>query len=590
MPKRRTFTAEFKSQPVLKVISGEQSAAELCRRHQIKPQLLSEWKTTFPQNAATVFQSDGRLQEAEARIAESKRQIGRSADDGVRGGTLALTGSAREKSLGHLGLNVVQKRELVKQLAPTYALDIGASTSHLRRGPMNRRRFLQLLALSMLGLSACSTASPTRPAQPQRILVLGAGIAGLAAARTLRQAGHDVSVLEARDRIGGRIWTSAEWADAPLDLGASWIHGLTGNPITALAQQAAARLAVTDYENAITYWTDGHPLTRAQERHVARLQTAVADALRAAQEGDDLSVQAAVEQALAGDDLTAEDRRIVAFILNSTIEQEYAGSTEETSALWYDDGDEFGGDDALFLDGYRAVIDLLAQDTPIRLNQAVRRVQWDASNGVVVTTDQEVHSADRAVITLPLGVLQSNAVAFTPALPPRKQAALAALRMGVLNKCYLRFPAVFWPAEYDWLEYIPEQRGEWVEWVSLARPTGKPILLGFNAADMGRAIEAWTDEAIVASALRTLRTIFGPAIPQPVAYQITRWGADPFARGSYSFNALGATPAMRDDLAQSVGGRLFFAGEATSRQYFGTVHGAYLSGLKAAQDLLQAAT
>lgn len=77
MPKRRTFTAEFKSQLVLKVISGEQSAAELCRQHQIKPQLLSEWKTTFLQNAATVFQSDGRLQEAEERIAELERQIGR---------------------------------------------------------------------------------------------------------------------------------------------------------------------------------------------------------------------------------------------------------------------------------------------------------------------------------------------------------------------------------------------------------------------------------------------------------------------------------------------------------------------------------
>lgn len=77
MPKRRTFTAEFKSQLVLKVISGEQSAAELCRQHQIKPQLLSEWKTIFLQNAATVFQGNGRLQEAEERIAELERQIGR---------------------------------------------------------------------------------------------------------------------------------------------------------------------------------------------------------------------------------------------------------------------------------------------------------------------------------------------------------------------------------------------------------------------------------------------------------------------------------------------------------------------------------
>ena len=85
-------------------------------------------------------------------------------------------------------------------------------------------------------------------------------------------------------------------------------------------------------------------------------------------------------------------------------------------------------------------------------------------------TNSAVHTAERVVITLPLGVLQSKAVTFLPALPSRKQQAIAALGMGVLNKCFLRFPAVFWPEEYDWLEYIPEQHGQWVEWVSFARP------------------------------------------------------------------------------------------------------------------------
>ena len=82
-----------------------------------------------------------------------------------------------------------------------------------------------------------------------------------------------MTVLEARERIGGRIWTSTEWADAPMDLGASWIHGLTGNPLTALAQQAAARTVTTSYDSAIAYWTDGRPLTAAQERRVARMET-----------------------------------------------------------------------------------------------------------------------------------------------------------------------------------------------------------------------------------------------------------------------------------------------------------------------------
>lgn len=121
--------------------------------------------------------------------------------------------------------------------------------------------------------------------------------------------------------------------------------------------------------------------------------------------------------------------------------------------------------------------------------------------------------------------------------------------------------------------------------VSFTRALNQPVLLGFNAADEARRMESWTDEKIVASALATLRRIFGRATPDPVDYQVTRWAADPFAAGSYSFNALGATPQMRDDLAASINGKLFFAGEATSRRHFGSAHGAYLSGLRAAREI-----
>jgi monoamine oxidase len=139
----------------------------------------------------------------------------------------------------------------------------------------------------------------------------------------------------------------------------------------------------------------------------------------------------------------------------------------------------------------------------------------------------------------------------------------------------------------DWLEYVPPQNGHWVEWLSLARPAQQPVLLGFNAADFGREIEAWSDDEIVADAMRTLRVIFGRRIPDPDGSRITRWASDPFAGGSYSFNALGSTPDMRDELARSIAGRLHLAGEATHREHFGTVHGAYLSGLRAAQDVLR---
>jgi monoamine oxidase len=98
--------------------------------------------------------------------------------------------------------------------------------------------------------------------------------------------------------------------------------------------------------------------------------------------------------------------------------------------------------------------------------------------------------------------------------------------MGTLNKCYLRFESGFWPEDVDWLQYIPREHGVWTEWVSFAHVANKPILLGFNAGDHGRQIESWINQQIVDSAMKTLRTIFGPNTPDPIDYQITRWSTD----------------------------------------------------------------
>ncbi|MGW3044319.1 flavin monoamine oxidase family protein [Kitasatospora sp. NPDC001159] len=145
---------------------------------------------------------------------------------------------------------------------------------------------------------------------------------------------------------------------------------------------------------------------------------------------------------------------------------------------------------------------------------------------------------------------------------------------------------MFW-ADTDWLTYVPDlsHYGQWEQWINVARPTGQPVLLGFNAADFARTTEGWSDNQIIDNAMTTLKTIFGNDIPTPTAYQITRWACDPYALGSYSFNKLGSTPDMRDQLAAAVDGRVHFAGEATSRQLLAIVHGAYLSGVRAAKEI-----
>jgi monoamine oxidase len=158
--------------------------------------------------------------------------------------------------------------------------------------------------------------------------------------------------------------------------------------------------------------------------------------------------------------------------------------------------------------------------------------------------------------------------------------------MGLLNKTYLRFAEAFWPEEPEWLGYIPTRKGEWAEWLNIYAYTGQPILVGFNAGRYGRQIEHLADAEIVSAAMKTLRTLYGAEIPDPEAWLITRWASDPFAWGSYSYLPPGATPAVRATLAEPVAERLFFAGEATAQDYPATVHGALLSGRRAAQQII----
>lgn len=470
---------------------------------------------------------------------------------------------------------------------------------------MKRRQFLKLMLASLAGapLLACESspaAPPTarpnptpnpmpsdsaNPSYPWDTLVIGAGMAGLRAAQMLSQAGQRVLVLEARNRLGGRTWTD-DALGLPVDLGASWIHGIEGNPIHALAQRLNAQLAYTDYDDMTRYTAEGAPLSASADRALEALfERVLAQATAFAErQNRDLSLQAALDAVTAS--LTPAERRNLAYAVNTTIEHEFAASAVDLSAWYYDEAEAFDGDDVIFPQGYGQLVNALSAGLDIRLEHAVTQVAYEAA-GVAVTTAQGVFRARAVIVTVPLGVLQSGAIQFLPALPPAKQQALNRLGMGVLNKCYLRFPAAFWEDSHL-LGYVGERPGEWAEWLNLHALIGEPVLLGFNAGTFGRALEQASDRATVDSAMQVLRALYGINIPDPVAYRLTRWGRDPWAGGSYSFLKVGSTPDDYDTLAEPVAGRVFFAGEHTSRAYPGTVHGAYLSGERAAREALQA--
>lgn len=426
------------------------------------------------------------------------------------------------------------------------------------------------------------------PEKKEKIMVVGAGMAGLSAGRILQDKGYAVTLLEARERIGGRVHTSHEWPDTPLDMGASWIHGVEGNPITALAEAVDAERIVTDYDDAILYDNEGRLLGdrgwEAVEEYEAIIEEAIA---KASQSDEDQSLMDAVRDLIDIESLSAKEERQLNLVLNYKMEQEWAADVEALSANYADDDEAFGGHDVVFPNGYHEIIEHLAGGLDIRLGHVVEKITYNNEEGVVITSNKGTFTGDRAVITLPLGVLQSRRVLFEPPLPRAKEDAIDRLGFGVLNKLYLRFPHAFWQKRPEWIFYLSAKRGEWSEWFNLYPYIEQPILLAFHAGRFGRAVEALSDDEMVADAMMVLRHLYGDDIPNPNGWQITRWASDPFALGSYSFPTVGASRQVREELANPVTNRLFFAGEATEPDYPSTVHGAFLSGKREAERIFR---
>jgi len=447
---------------------------------------------------------------------------------------------------------------------------------------LKRRTFLKLLVLL-----AATPKKIKRPARAQGgdydVLIIGAGAAGLAAGRRLHDDGYSVLILEARERIGGRVWTNRDLG-TPLDLGASWIHGIQGNPVYDLVRQNGIRTAPTDYDNATFYHTDGRPFSEADYEELETLYDTLETALdELSEELDaDISIGEALRRVLPAIDAPPAQ---VDFLLNAIVEQEAAADINELSLWEYDADEEFGGEDVVFPAGYGQLFDILGQGLTIRLGHVVTRIAY-ADEGVEVQTNQGVFTASAALVTLPHGVLRAGTVAFDPPLPSAKTRAINGLYSGVLNKVYLRFPQVFWD-DTELIDYVSVPKGQWASFLNMHHYTGEPILLAFNAGTFGLEIENWTDAQIIEGAMGRLRQLYGAGIPQPSATLITRWGKDPYAYGSYSSIAPGGSLTDRATLAEPIDEVLFFAGEATNDTYPATVHGALLSGRRAAEEIMQ---
>lgn len=331
-----------------------------------------------------------------------------------------------------------------------------------------------------------------------RVVVVGAGVAGLAAAKSLQESNRDVVIVEARGRIGGRV-NGSERLGPNLDLGASWVHGVRNNPITALARGLGIETVKTDYDDAALYDRDGSPLSWARLLPIERL---IHDVL---ENPEKVALKPRLDEIRRT--LDGSEVRWFDYTVASTIEHEFAEESKKLSDYAYYEGEAFGGGDAIHVDGYRWLPELLAEGLDIRLAEPVEEVDYRTTNMRVRTTGG-VHTGAVAIVTVPLGVLKAGGITFLPDLPGRHRRAIRKLGMGTLNKLYLRFEEAFWDTDRHLFGYVG-RRDRWVEWYDMTRVVGEPILLGFNAGNAARRMEDLADEDIVASAMATLRTIYG---------------------------------------------------------------------------------
>jgi hypothetical protein len=235
--------------------------------------------------------------------------------------------------------------------------------------------------------------------------------------------------------------------------------------------------------------------------------------------------------------------------------------------------------------GAGVLIDRLAEGLDIRLNHPVRLVEH-GKDGVRVAAGDVTLSAEVAIVTLPLGVLKAGTVAFDPPLPGDKTKAIQRLGMGSLTKVVLFFEAPFWPLNQYVFGYLSPDIGHApTSIINVWKTHQQAALVMLIGGERGREIECWPQDRVAGWAQGVLRDVFGPESPAPRKIAVTQWDSDPFARGSYSYVAVGATPEDIEALAAPVGDNLLFAGEATVRTHWACLHSAYVSGLREAARL-----
>jgi polyamine oxidase len=449
--------------------------------------------------------------------------------------------------------------------------------------------------LSAEGFDDGRTDVPVGAAEPvERVVVVGAGIAGLTVANALTHGGMECVVVDARDRIGGRLHT-VSLAGSPVDLGGSWIHTPIGNPMRAFADQAGVRcrtanplpelagfdcgegrrLAAAEVEASLRMQLEGFP--RARDRLLAEL-------------GPDASAAVGIEAFVAGAGLAPGPARRARQALRALVEAESAGLAERQSLRWMWNEMEYEGHyfGDVPIGGYRRLVEAMAAGVDLRLGVDVAEIACSAGGVRVRSVDGNSEEGSHVVVTVPLGVLKRGVPRFRPALPPDRLAAIERLGFGRYEKVALRFDEPFWRAAgIPHVMIFPGDSSAPAVWAIGQDAFGAgPVLVFQIFHSAARHILGAAPDDAAQWVLDLLAEVIGRSCPAPTAVAVTSWANDRYSGGAYTHIPPGANPADADLLGEPIGGRLLFAGEHTQSVRMAYADGAMTSGIREAKRLL----
>jgi glycine/D-amino acid oxidase-like deaminating enzyme len=429
------------------------------------------------------------------------------------------------------------------------------------------------LGATIAAVAAPALAQTGRPAQFD-IVIVGAGAAGLAAARKLTAAGRSVAVFEAMDRIGGRCTTETTTFGIPYDRGAHWLHMPDINPVAQLGAGLGFDIYPAPDRQALRIGRR-EARTGELEAWFAALSRAGAAISAAAQKTPDRDCLSVVPRTLG------DWRESVAFVLGP-----FGCAKDLADVSVYDFAMSAERDiDAFCRQGFGTLLAQLGADVPVRLSSPVQRIDWSKAGPVELSGPFGTVRALQVIVTASTNVVASGRIAFQPALPVPLQDAHAKLTLGTYNHIALEIPGGLPGVAADTLVFA---RGtDRRQGGMLAHMGGSDVSLLDIGGSFGLDLEKAGEADMVAFARDWVGAQFGAETAAAIRRtHATRWGADPWVLGAYSCAPPGEQP-MRKVLMQPVGNRIWFAGEAAHETLWGTVAGAWESGERAAGDVLQ---